>query len=419
MKKTILIVIMLLSLFSPIVSAASLSGEYYPPPESDYFQKKVSQKVYITAGIAKLKMTQRDYDTNEVVGVITWNVKPGENIWIDEFCKGPLAFEFIDEEGNSTADSFIRGKTDHYLNEGSCGSGSFVSPSDYNEEEGRYASDTFGGAENELSNPPTNDGSGGSGSTGFEGIDDGTSSGGDDETGGDSGSGGSCSACGIFESPHWDDYMGKLEEIKNSIPPAPNWDEVAGKFRDTIVPSLVDDLEDMLGTAPAPLPAPAVPSGVDDGGISEQQPNMEPVPELEDSGFNQDDIEAEAPEIEFREDPTGGFDLSDNPVDALPDMPTDAFPIPGETDAGVWDDNKPETGPISFPEPPASGGGGTGEAPVPGDSTGEPPTPGGSGGTAPTPGGGTTGPPTPGGGTSSPGTGCYKAHPSDPDGSGC
>jgi hypothetical protein len=221
--------------------------------------------------------------------------------------------------------------------------------------------------------------------------------------------------------PNWDEFMKKLDEIKAKIPPAPNWDEVAGKFRDAIVPKLVQDLEAMLGSAPAaPTPPPELP-GIDDRGISSKVPQMETVPGLKESGFSSGDIQTQAPEIQFREDPTGGFDLIQNPIDSLPSFPTDNLPIPGSTDPGEWGQNKPFETTIPFPTAPVDlGSPSTEGAPIPAPSEGDtgetgttPPTPGDDSGAAPTPGGGSSG------GTD-PSTGMvdYKPTPDSPDGSG-
>jgi hypothetical protein len=238
-----------------------------------------------------------------------------------------------------------------------------------------------------------------------------------DQPTGNSGDSG-CIGCDLFNCPGWDEYMAKIDEIKNKIPPAPNWDEVAGKIRDAIVPRLVQDLENMLGPAPAqPTPPPQLPK-IDDRGISTKVPQMQDVPGLKDSGFNSGDIKTDSPQIEFREDPTGGFDLISDPINSLPDFPTDAFPKPGSTNAGEWGKNKPTGTTNTFPTAPIDiGDPGTGGAPIPkssgGDTGNTPPSPGDDLGAAPTPGGGSSG------GTD-PSTGMkdYKPTPSSPDGSG-
>lgn len=146
-----------------------------------------------------------------------------------------------------------------------------------------------------------------------------------------------CDMCAIFECPGWDEYMAKLDSIKGAIPAAPNWNEVAGTFRDTIAPQIKKDLQDVLGSAPAPpstpigipprapsLPdastpnAPSAPpalGGVDDNGLT--APTGQEAPGLGDSGFSSDDIKKGAPNIQERPDPTGGFKITD-PIAGLP-----------------------------------------------------------------------------------------------------
>jgi hypothetical protein len=227
-----------------------------------------------------------------------------------------------------------------------------------------------------------------------------------------------CDVCEMFSCPGWDEYMNKLDDLKAAIPPPPNWTVVAGNFRDAIVPKLVTDMENMLGSSPAtPTPRPELP-GLDNRGISTKVPQMESVPGLKESGFSSGDIQTQAPEIQFRQDPTGGFDLIQNPIDSLPSFPTDNLPKPGSTDSGEWGKNKPQQTTIPFPTAPIETGDPvTGEIPKPKESTGDtgntPPTPGDDTGAAPIPGGGSDG------GTD-PSTKMkdYKPTPDSPDGSG-
>jgi hypothetical protein len=418
-----LIIVTFLYMLIPIQVFAGMSREYYPTADSDYFQKKFSYQLYISHEVEKLRMTQYKPDlplTEEnIVTIVTWNVKGNSYIWMDQQCKGALSFEYIDSSGK-VVESHIRGKSNSYLNEGSCSAGNVVKPSDFNEDQNRYASDTFGGTKNTLSNPPTADGSGGTGETGFEGEDNGqdpgsggTDPGGDPGSGTDSGS--ECSECKVFDCPGWDDYMGKLDGIKNSIPPAPNWDQVANKFRDSVVPKVISDLGDLLGTAPTPPAEPSQLPPVSDGGLSSKTPNMQDVPGLGEAGFNADDVKSQAPIIPVREDPTGGFDLLDNPMDTLPDAPTN--PKPGQTDPGDWGKNKPKEQANPFPMPEDQGDPEVGDPPKPGNNGATPPTPGGNPGNAPIPGGDLGSSPTPGG-EGVPGMKDYKPTPGSPDGSG-
>ncbi|MEE6209013.1 lytic transglycosylase domain-containing protein [Salarchaeum sp. III] len=178
---------------------------------------------------------------------------------------------------------------------------------------------------------------------------------------------GSCDSCKVFQCPGWDDYMQKMDEIKEAIPPPPDWDKVSDQFANKIAPKVREEMENMLGEAPEP---PTTPPGgdvepLDDRGIEDKEPSMEEVPGLEDSGFSSDDVKNEAPEIEFREDESGGFDIK-NPVENLPDMPTN--PKPG-MDSGDWGEgNIPEQS--SLPQPtPSSDGTDQVEPPSPGDSS--------------------------------------------------
>ncbi|MDG5787785.1 hypothetical protein QA612_09760 [Evansella sp. AB-P1] len=248
----------------------------------------------------------------------------------------------------------------------------------------------------------------------------------------------------------WNDLMDKLEEISDNIPSPPNWEEVADTIRDSIVPGMIDDLESMFGTAPPPPAAPGsieLPSeNVNDyaSDLDEQTPSLEEVPGLDDSGYSLDDIASEAPEIEFREDPTGGFEIG-NPIDMLPDFPTNP-PMPGEDsdDYGEWN-HQPDTPILETPDsngtietptnpipgesnggdniPTPSNGDGTGGSPTPpmpgGGDNSSPPTPGGDGGSSlPMPGDGGSTPPSGGDEPGENGLIDYKPNPGSEDGSG-
>lgn len=216
-----------------------------------------------------------------------------------------------------------------------------------------------------------------------------------------------CIGCDLFNCPGWSQYMGKLDEIKSAIPPAPNWDQVATTFRDTIVPRLVTDMQTMLGTAPSPPAEPADLSGVDTGGIENQVPSM-PDSGLDTSGFTKQNIENQAPEIPFRNDDSGGFDIV-NPIDTLPSLP-DKMPEPGNTDAGGWDaghPQQPDDQPMPIPKDQDSTPD-TGNAPIPSQNNDTPPSPSDNGGNAPIP----------SQDDGIQGSKYYKKHPDDPDGSG-
>lgn len=231
-----------------------------------------------------------------------------------------------------------------------------------------------------------------------------------DENGGNGDNG--C-GCNIFDLPGWDEHMSKLDEIANRIPPAPNWSQVADTFRDSIVPRLINDLDNLLGIAPAaPSPAPHLPP-LNDGGINSKNPTMPDVPGLGNAGFNAGKIKNEAPVIQERPDPTGGFDLITNPLESLPDAPEN--PIPGQTDPGEWGQNKPQELDNPFPFPEDTGDPNIGNPPKPDDDA-NPPMPGDNVGNAPIPEGDWGAPPKTD--NEVPGMKDYKPSPDAPDGSG-
>lgn len=204
---------------------------------------------------------------------------------------------------------------------------------------------------------------------------------------------GECDACGIFDCPGWHEHLGKLDDIKNAIPPAPNWGEVSKEFSDAIVPNLIggtkDMLDDLLGRAPEPpAPPPDMPTmpdlpDLDDGGFKDKEP------EMQDSGvegFDKDAIKDQAPEIKYEEDDTGGFDLSVDPVENLPNV------VPGG-DPGEYK-RDPVMMPADYPGKPNEGGD-IGKPPIPNDGGGKPPIPNDGGGKPPIPGDGGGKPPIP------------------------
>lgn len=135
--------------------------------------------------------------------------------------------------------------------------------------------------------------------------------------GGNNGGGGSGSECGcIFNTPGWGDYMDKIDDIIGAIPPPPNWGSVADTFRDSIVPSLIGGVGNMLGSPPAQPSAPGYPPALNDGGLR--------APTGRDSGldgFNAGDIKDNADGIKFEEDDSGGFKI-DNPLEVMPEQET-------------------------------------------------------------------------------------------------
>lgn len=213
----------------------------------------------------------------------------------------------------------------------------------------------------------------------------------------DDGTGGStlpeCPGCGMFECPNWSEYMGKVDEIIAGIP----------TITDAIAQQTDIIKNDVVGQPPSLPSEPSQPTPIDSYNFENSAPAMTENEDLGSSGFTLTDLEEGAPVIEFREDPTGGFDIVD-PVDALP-APPSALPIPGETDAGEWDNNKPAESEVVTPEPPIVEVDPTGP-PVPSEESSEPPSPGDSGGGAPVP------------STETPINSSmnYKTHPDNPDG---
>ncbi|GAE32869.1 hypothetical protein JCM9152_4459 [Halalkalibacter hemicellulosilyticusJCM 9152] len=219
--------------------------------------------------------------------------------------------------------------------------------------------------------------------------------------------------------------MSKLDQIRDAIPPPPDWNQVARTMRDTIVPRMIDDLGDLLGTAPPPpsrpndirldnISSPSQPP-IDDysGQLDNQEPEMNSNQELEDSGYSADDVRNQAPEIEFQEDETGGFDIID-PIGSLPEVPS--YPTPDD-EPGGWD-HQPEFEEVEQPEPEQPE---LEFEPIPEQEEYEPSPPipdGEGGGFNPIPDqGDTPSVPLPGGSPPS-FDGNYKKHPDDPDGSG-
>ena len=181
--------------------------------------------------------------------------------------------------------------------------------------------------------------------------------------------------CGcVIDIPGWDNMMTKLDEIKSAIPPAPDWQQVANTMRDTIVPAFRSEMEDMLGTAPEP-PAPPIFNNPLTGGIDEPTGSL--PANFEESGFTANDLKADAEQIQFQEDPSGGFELLD-PVGSLPTQEEFKQNIPAEQELQA-----PEVPDVTgtAPEPPAQ----ENIAPEPPDVTGTAPNPGNQDNVAPTP----------------------------------
>lgn len=416
-KKLIILLIILTIIYPDSKAFGSVAGEYYPPADSDYYRKKISYKLYIPRGAVKLRITQyTPLPEQEVHEVIEWDVKENSFIWVDMWCKGNTRFQYLDEKGE-IIEFHVRGEGVH-IDDGTCPEKNSVTPSDYNEEEKRYSSDTFGGKYPKLENPdPDNpDGSGGTGETGYipdpgNGKDPGN---GDDPN--NPGDPGGC-GCNFFDLPGWKEHMEKIDEIISKIPPPPNWDEIADKIRDSLIPGIKDEI---IGTPPERPKQPAKPPGVDDKGIMDKMPEMKENPDLKDIAdqITPENIKNTDP-IPEREDPTGGFDLIQDPISSLPELPGNDFPKPGETDPGEWGENIPKENENPYPKPPQEQEGEGDPPPIPpGTDPGTPPKPGDDTGNPPTPGTDPGTPPTPGGDGDGWGMKYYKKNPGDPDGSG-
>lgn len=160
--------------------------------------------------------------------------------------------------------------------------------------------------------------------------------------------------CCIFECPGWGDYLGYLGSLVGSAsaPPVPDLPAPS-------IPNIFDILNDVDKRNPPK------PTGIED-------------PNLGGSSFDANDIMNESPEIEFREDPTGGFNIV-NPLETLPEDGSEAprpqeeleqLPYPGGSGGHIQggDVPKPENsgqsnGKVDYPsepegsaKPPTSGG---------------------------------------------------------------
>lgn len=120
--------------------------------------------------------------------------------------------------------------------------------------------------------------------------------------------GGCEGVCEFFKCPGWDKFVGHLYDIADYAvgdvepPPVPNLPKPD-------IPNIFDVLNKVDERNPAK------PTGQEDPGLGTNT-------------FNADDIKNGAGEIEFREDPTGGFNIV-NPLDTLPDDGSEA-PRPEE-----------------------------------------------------------------------------------------
>lgn len=178
----------------------------------------------------------------------------------------------------------------------------------------------------------------------------------------DGSSGGSssttCDTCGVFNCPKWDEYMGKLDDIKNEIPPPPNWDKVATTFQEKITPQIKKDMADLIGStktpklpnlpiAPKPPPDPIqlkpppksifeVLDDVDKRNL--KKPTMNDTP---DGRFDENDIKSGGLPKENK-DESGGFKIN-NPLDGLPDGSDFKKPTQGTIDTPIPKDDSVKT----------------------------------------------------------------------------
>lgn len=189
----------------------------------------------------------------------------------------------------------------------------------------------------------------------------------------------------IFSTPGWNQYMGRVNDIFNAIPPAPNWQQVANTFRDTIVPSFRNEMEDMLGQVPNAPPPPNYNNNLS-GQID--APTGQEASGLADASFGANDIKSAADPIEVREDPTGGFTIMD-PVGSLPSQEEFRDNIPNEGEMVAPDVPETDAEAPQVPDVDAVAPGAPEEqeniAPTPPEVGGVAPSPGEVEGTAPNP----------------------------------
>jgi hypothetical protein len=368
-KITSIMLLGLILISFPLQSLASgILQEYYPPSDSDFYQKRITYQYYNSPGVTQIVITQYEYPGNtKVIGTKEFTVKENSNIWIDYTCKGQALIEWKDSTG-AVKDWLIRSETDNYLEQGDCSN--IANLSNYNEELKQYADDTFGASKPAPGTPPQ-DGSGGGSNT--------------DPGGGDGGDGGTDPTA---PPPYWEEHMDKMDEIISKIPPPPNWDEISDQFADKIGSQVKEDLGDLLGSAPEPPAAPMYPGtpsdsdNLNDGGFKSKTPTGTEAPGLGEAGFTSDDIKAEAPEIPERSDPnTGGFKI-DDPLGGLPSQEEFMENLPTEPeDAAVpAAPNDPDNPAPAAPEEQDN------QAPTPNDPGAEAPTPSDDGASAPIPG---------------------------------
>ena len=144
MIKRSILLLMLFTILPVSVMASSQSGQYYPPSNSDYFQKKFSWQFYVSHGVEKIIFTQYDMENTERALIYYDNPPQNSFFWTDFSCRGNVSIQFFDSEGK-VLDSLIRGQATEYLNDTACVYRDFANRSDYDEKKGKYKSDKFKG----------------------------------------------------------------------------------------------------------------------------------------------------------------------------------------------------------------------------------------------------------------------------------
>lgn len=142
MIKKLLLVLFSLALLPGTVFASGQSSQFYPPSNSDYFNKKFSWQIFFSNNVKKVEFTQYDEKMKKRSTLYHNSVKGNSFLWVDFYCKGPMSVEFFDKHGK-VVDSFIRGTAEKYLDNSSCSYKDAATFSDYDEKKGRYISDTF------------------------------------------------------------------------------------------------------------------------------------------------------------------------------------------------------------------------------------------------------------------------------------
>ncbi|WP_180320079.1 hypothetical protein [Peribacillus loiseleuriae] len=144
MIRKCLLFLMLFTFLPGSVMANSQSGQYYPPTNSDYFQKKFSWQIYVSHGVKKITFIQYDMENKER-GLIYYDDPPQNSFfWVDFTCRGNVRINFYNKKGKLIG-SFTRGHGTSYLNNSACNYKDFVYGSDFDEKNRKYKSDKFKG----------------------------------------------------------------------------------------------------------------------------------------------------------------------------------------------------------------------------------------------------------------------------------